>query len=219
MTVEQVMSDLKSNSNPSRKKTLLKAGASENTYGVLLGYLRSYAKKIGVNHELAFKLMYTLNTDAMLLAVMLFDVSKLSAKEAYDVLSIITLEQVLDDFMFRVVTLIEEVDVLYDMLKDNESDMIKRALWAINVERVRHKSIDDNEVLYLLEVIKRNLVNETPKAQWMMNYCFAQIGITYEKYRTKVLDLSEKLGVYKDMKVAPGCTSAYVPNWIHAVIK
>ena len=169
--------------------------------------------------KLAFKLMYTLNTDAMLLAVMLFDVSKLSAKEAYDVLSIITFEQVLDDFMFRVVTLIEEVDVLYDMLKDNESDMLKRALWAINVERVRHKSIDDNEVLYLLDRIKRNLVNETPKAQWMMNRCFAQIGITYEKYRTKVLDLSEKLGVYKDMKVAPGCTSAYVPNWIHAVIK
>lgn len=219
MTLEQVMNDLKLNSNPSRKKSLLKAGASENTYGVLLGYLRAYAKKIGTHHDLAFKLMHTLNTDAMLLAVMLFDVSKLSAKEAYDVLGIITFDQVLDDFMFRVVTLIEEVDVLYDMLKDSDSDMLKRALWAINVERVRLKIIDDNEVLYLLDNIQRNLVDETPKAQWMMNRCFAQIGITYEKYRTKVLNLSEELGVYKDMKVAPGCTSAYVPNWIHAVIK
>lgn len=83
------MNDLKLNFNVFRKKSLLKVGVSENIYGVLLGYLRVYVKKIGIYYDLVFKFMYILNIDVMLFVVMLFDVFKLSVKEVYDVLGII----------------------------------------------------------------------------------------------------------------------------------
>lgn len=51
------------------------------------------------------------------------------------------------------VILIEEVDVLYDMLKDSDFDMLKCVFWVINVECVCLKIIDDNEVFYFLDNI------------------------------------------------------------------
>lgn len=219
MTIENILKDLENNSNPSRKKTLLKAGATDNTYGVLLGYLRKYASKIGMNHDLAFKLWQTKNTDARLLAVMLFDPKKLNIEDALSLLKDEGFEQIVDDFMFRVGIYISEPNLLYDKLIEVEDDMLNRAAWTIKVEMVKTKKLDSKEIIELIKEIQVKLITSPKHTQWMMNRCFAQIGITYEQFRTEVLEISTKLGVYKDMKVAPNCTSAYVPDWIHAVVK
>ncbi len=219
LKVEDILKELENNSNPSRKKTLIKAGASENTYGVLLGYLRKYANKIGINHELAYKLWETKNTDARLLAVMLFDPKMLTAIDVLRLLETETFEQIIDDFMFRVGIFIKEQNLLYDTLIMIDSDLLNRAAWVIKVEMVRLKKLDNKDVYELIKEITSKLVTSSKHTQWMMNRCFAQIGITYESFRDEVLKIAENLGVYKQMKVAPNCTSAYVPDWIHAVVK
>lgn len=219
MTIDDIIKNLRENENPSRKKSLIKAGAPQNTYGVLLGYLRKLAKTIGTNQKLALALWETQNTDARLLAVMLFDPKLLDKDKVYALLSDVTFDQLLDDFMFRLGIHIEDVDALYLKFINDPSDMLKRAAWTINVEWVKQKRLDINEIEYLLKVIEKELIVSDVNTQWMMNRCFAQIGITYEVFRLKVLKLAKTLGVYKDMKVAPGCTSAYVPSWIKAVVK
>ena len=219
MNLETILNDLEDNSNPSRKKTLIKAGATDNTYGVLLGYLRKYANKIGINHDLANALWQTKNTDARLLAVMLFDPKKLRTNDVIALLETEMFEQIVDDFMFRVAIYMDNQKLLYDALIKINSDMLNRAAWAIKVEMVRTKKLDNKAINELINEIASKLVDSPKHTQWMMNRCFAQIGITYEAYRDEVLKLAEKLGVYKEMKVAPNCTSAYVPNWIHAVVK
>lgn len=219
MSLEIILKDLENNSNPSRKKTLIKAGASENTYGVLLGYLRKYANKTGINHELAYKLWETNNTDARLLAVMLFDPKKLTINDVLTLLETETFEQIVDDFMFRLGIYIKDQHLLYDLLIKTDSDMLNRAAWAIKVEMVRLKKLESKDIDELIKLITSKLVSSPKHTKWMMNRCFAQIDITYDVYRDEVHKIATNLGVYKEMKVAPNCTSAYVPDWIHAVVK
>lgn len=219
MSIDNILKNLQENSNPSRKKTLIKAGAGENTYGVLLGYLRKYAHRIGINHELAYALWDTSNTDARLLAVMLFDHNKLTVEDVASLLKDEGFDQIVDAFMFRVGIYITHQNLLHDTLMKQESDMLRRAAWVIQIEFVRSKKLDDQEITRIIEIIKSQLANSPKHSQWMMNRCFAQIGITYEAFRAEVIKIASKLGVYKDMKVAPNCTSAYVPDWIHAVVK
>jgi len=219
LNLDIILKDLENNSNPSRKKTLIKAGATDNTYGVLLGYLRKYASKIGMNHDLAHQLWETKNTDARLLAVMLFDPKKLSTDDVLSLLKDEYFEQIVDDFMFRVGIYINDRDLLYDMLIKADSDMLNRAAWSIKVEIVRSKKLNSTDIMKLINQIQSEL-NSSPKhTQWMMNRCFAQIGITYDAFRDEVIKIATQLGVYKEMKVAPNCTSAYVPDWINAVVK
>ncbi|MDQ7093532.1 hypothetical protein REC12_08020 [Desulfosporosinus sp. PR] len=45
------------------------------------------------------------------------------------------------------------------------------------------------------------------------------IGIHYPQFTERCITLGETLGVYRDWKVAKGCTSAYSPNRIAAGIK
>lgn len=71
----------------------------------------------------------------------------------------------------------------------------------------------------ILNTCDKDLKQASDKTQWMMNRSLAELGFRHPEYTQKCLDLGVKLGVYQDMKVAKGCTSAYVPDWINAVIK
>ena len=49
-----------------------------------------------------------------------------------------------------------------------------------------------------------------------MNHALCEIGIRYPQFTERCITLGETLGVYRDLKVSKGCTSAYAPNWIAA---
>lgn len=51
-----------------------------------------------------------------------------------------------------------------------------------------------------------------------MNQCLVEIAVTYPDYLEKGRAIGQKLGVYSEMKVAKGCTSAYAPDWIEALL-
>jgi 3-methyladenine DNA glycosylase AlkD len=80
-TVEQVMTELKSKGSEQTRKTLARHGAPSDTFGVKVGDLKTIAKKIRGNQALACALYETGNSDAMYLAGMVADGSKMSKKE------------------------------------------------------------------------------------------------------------------------------------------
>lgn len=219
MNINQILEKLEENSNDSRKKVLIKAGANNDSFGVPLGYLRSLAKSIGINHMLGKALWQTKNTDARLLSVMLFDPKLFTLSEIIDMIKDEMFEQVLDDFVFRTLNQYEDYLELMKALESYQDDHIKRSYWALMILKLMHN--DDVTKTFLdrqLKIIEEKLQTESPKSQWMMNRFLAEIGIRYADYQAICLSLGEKLGVYKDLKVPKGCTSAYVPNWINALV-
>ncbi len=80
-TVSQVMTALKKMGSDQTRKTFARHGAPENCFGVKVGDLKVIAKQIKGDQQLACDLYDTGNVDAMYLAGIVADGSKMSKKQ------------------------------------------------------------------------------------------------------------------------------------------
>jgi len=81
MKVAQVMSELEKLGSEQTKKTLLRHGVVEPLFGVKIGDLKPLQKKLNKEHSLALELYATKNSDAMYLAGLIADESKITKSE------------------------------------------------------------------------------------------------------------------------------------------
>ena len=80
MTKNEVLSELKSYGNEGTKKVLINHGAREPFYGVRVGDMKKIVKKIRKDHELSQELYNTGNSDAMYLAGLIADETRMTKK-------------------------------------------------------------------------------------------------------------------------------------------
>jgi len=80
-TVDEVMAELKKKGSEKTRKTYARHGVTTEMYGVSIADLKTIAKKIKGNQELACALYETGNFDAMYLAGIVADGSKMSKKQ------------------------------------------------------------------------------------------------------------------------------------------
>ncbi len=80
MKLSDVMEELASKGNPATKKTHLRHGAPEPIFGVKIGDLKPIQKKLKGQQDLAYELYATGNSDAMYLAGLIVDGSKMTRK-------------------------------------------------------------------------------------------------------------------------------------------
>jgi len=219
MTKNEILVILCDLGNEQRKQMYIKNGAGENTYGVLLGELRKLAKQLGTNHELALELWQSGNTDAQWLACMLFDAKKLSLDEAQSMVSQLTCSDIIDKFVGEVVCNHKNADILAKEWSASSKDNLGRAGWNLIVYKISDGKLTNIALEELLATIESELQTATPGKQWAMNHALSEIGIRHPQFTERCITLGEILGVYRDLKVPKGCTSAYAPNWIAAGIK
>jgi 3-methyladenine DNA glycosylase AlkD len=81
MTAQQVMDELKKKGSETIKKILLNHGIKEPLFGVKIGDLKIIQKKVKKDHQLAMELFDTGIYDAMYLAGLIADESKMSEKD------------------------------------------------------------------------------------------------------------------------------------------
>ncbi len=219
MTKDEVFAILKELGDEKRKQMHIKNGAGENTYGVLRGELRKLAKQPGTNHALALELFSSGNTDAQWLACMLFEAKKLTLDEIRHMMSDVRYSEIIDKFVGEVVFLNKSADILAQEWSASTEDHLGRAGWNLIVHKISRGKETDETLEGLLATIKAELQTTTPGKQWAMNHALSAIGYTYPHFTEQCIALGETLGVYRDLKVSKGCTSAYAPNWIRAILK
>jgi 3-methyladenine DNA glycosylase AlkD len=78
MNAKEIMSQLKDFGDERTKSTLLKHGAREPFFGVKVADLKKILKKTKKNHELSLELFDTGNSDAMYLAGLMADETKIT---------------------------------------------------------------------------------------------------------------------------------------------
>ncbi len=81
LTYDEAMAALEAAGTEQTRKTYLRHGAGEPTFGVKFGDLRPLGKKVGTDHALAEQLWASGNTDARLLACMVADPAQVSEDE------------------------------------------------------------------------------------------------------------------------------------------
>lgn len=218
MNKTEILTHLKTLENPSRQKTNRKLGVEMEQYGVPMTNLRTLAKQLKTQHTLGLELWNTPVFEAMILGVLLIDPKQVTLEQALMLLEKAENVVLVDELSFKLFRKIESRQQLFEQLRTVENPLFARAGWNVAVGLVLDDSYNQQQLESLLTTIEKQLVDAHPDVQWAMNRCLAEIGIKYEMYRQQVLELGLKLGVYKDQKVPKGCTSAYVVDWIPAVV-
>lgn len=219
MTKDEILTLLCKLGNEKRKQMYIKNGAGENTYGVLLGELRKLGNQLGTNHELALELWYSGNTEAQWTACMMFDAKKLTLEEVRNMVSQLTYSDIIDKFIGEVVCKLKNADILEEEWTASDKDNLGRAGWNLIVRKVTEGKLTNDVLDKLIKTIEAELKTASKGKQWAMNHALCEIGIRYPQFTERCINIGEFLGVYRDLKVPKGCTSAYAPNWIAAGIK
>lgn len=193
-------------------------GAGENQYGVKLGDIRTLAKAIRTNHALALDLWETGNLDARLLAILLMKPRNLSADELDRLGRSNAATQVSDWLNAYVVKAHPDKEYLRQRWMASSDPIAARAGWSLTAERVA-KRAEGIDIAALLDRIDAELAAAEPLPQWTMNNTLAAIGIHHPPYRQRALAIGERLGVYRDYPVSPGCTSPFAPIWIGEMVR
>lgn len=194
-----------------------KIGAGDNQFGVKLGDIRKLAKKIKTNHELAIALWETENIDARFLATLLIEPKSLSRAEMDQMVRSNNFGRVADWLNSYVVKKHPDKETLRQEWMVADDPWAARSGWSLTSERIA-KNPEGLDLPALLERIDSEMGDAAPEKQWTMNFCLAEIGIHFPKFRERAIAIGEKLGVYRDYPVPKGCTSPFAPIWINHVV-
>jgi 3-methyladenine DNA glycosylase AlkD len=159
MTFKEVMAQLEAAGDAQTKKTLTKHGAREPFFGVKVADLKKILKKTKKNHELSLELYATGNSDAMYLAGLMADETKITEVKLNE-----WADQAYWYYLseFAVPWVAAETPFGFELgLKwiDSSEERITAGGWATLSSLVRVRSDDELDVETYAELIDR-VVNE-----------------------------------------------------------
>lgn len=185
-----------------------------------LGDLRKFAKEIKKDHDLALTLWASGSLLPRLLAILIMDKKQLSAADIDSLtLDIEThkdsdRQQLMDWLLANQLTKDKQKIALIESWADSPFALQRRTYWYYQGRlRWTGKTPPDNTEA-LLTAIEDKIGEEVPEVQWAMNFTAGWIGVFDERYRQRCVAIGEQTGLYKNQKVAKGCTPNYLPEFI-----
>lgn len=184
-----------------------------------LGDLRTIARDIKKDHELAMELWSSKQFFARQLAILIMDKKLLTEEVIDNLVSGISQHnekerlQLIDWLMANQLTKEKKTISLIESWDDNKSALKRRIYWYYQ-GRLRWVGQTQPNSEELLSVIEKRIENEGPEVQWAMNFTAGWIGVYEKQYRNRCIDLGKKTGLYKDKMVSKGCTPEYLPEFI-----
>jgi 3-methyladenine DNA glycosylase AlkD len=212
--IEDVMSELAALENPKMREANKRHG---DDHGVNLTQLRSLAKRLKAQHELAIQLWATGDTAARLLATLVCRPKAFPAAELDAMIREIRSPKLLDWLVVNVVKPGRHAEELRLAWKDG-GDLVGRAGWSLTTERVV-KNAANLDLDALLAQIEKEMKQAPAQKQWAMNHCLAEIGIHHAKFRERAIGIGERLAVLIDYPASAGCTPPYAPVWIAEMVR
>lgn len=185
-----------------------------------LGDLRKMAKEIKKDHELAMELWSTEEFLPRLLAILIMDKNLLSKKEINNLTKDMQnhnydeKNNLMDWLMANQLTKDKKKIALIESWRTSSLALQRRIYWYYQGRLRWTGKTPPNNTEDLLSAIEESIEQEEPEVQWAMNFTTGGIGVYDETYRTRCIQIGKKTGLYKDEKVAKGCTPSYLPEFI-----
>lgn len=211
MTVPEIMQQLQSLGSESIKNTLVKHGAREPFYGVKIEFLKVIQKKIKYDYSLSLELFNTGNSDAMYLAGLIAEPSKMTRvdlnnwveKAYWYMLSEFTVAWVASESPFGTEIALEWID--------SEKEQIAAAGWSTLACMATIKNNDEiDEVLYtkLLERVLHTIHTEKNRVRHTMNNFVISVGGCCSHLTEHAQNVARSIG---KVSVNMGDTACKVP--------
>ncbi|HSI91004.1 MAG TPA: DNA alkylation repair protein [Adhaeribacter sp.] len=185
-----------------------------------LGDLRTIAKDIKKDHELALELWSAGDFLPRQLAILIMDKKQLS-QELIDKLDKDIQQhkedeqtQLIDWLMANQLSKDKKTIALMESWENSPSALQRRIFWYYQGRLRWVGQTPPPNTESLMAAIEAKMAGEQPLVQWAMNFTAGQIGIFQPEYRSRCIALGEQLGLYKDEIVSKGCTPNYLPEFI-----
>lgn len=211
MTVAEIMTALEGYGSEQTKKVLTRHGAKEPFFGVKVGDLKKIVKKVKKNHELALELYETGNSDAMYLAGLIADESKMTKA---------MLQKWIDGAYWYMLSeyavpfVAAETPFAYELALewiDSPEERVASAGWATLAGLTSIRADEDLDVNGLEQLMERAAkeVHDAPnRVRYTMNGFVIAMGINVASLTEKAQVLAANIG---KVSVNMGGTSCKVP--------
>lgn len=211
MTKEEILTQLEHFGNPDRKRIFLNHGAKEPLFGVNVEDLKKIQKKIKKDHSLSLELFKTGNSDAMYLAGLIADETKMTKKELNAWVKKASWYYISE---YSVAWIASESRDGYELARewiDSPKEQIASAGWATIANLVAIKpdtELPMKELDKLLERVSRTIHTAQNRVRYTMNGFVIAAGCYVPSLTHKAMAVAESIGtVYVDM----GGTACKVP--------
>ena len=209
MTVDEAMRELERAGTAQNRKVYARHGIGERMFGVSFAALRSLARTIKVDHELARGLWATGNHDARVLATMVADPDRFDGR---------TLDRWATDLDNYVVTdafsqLVSRSALVREKMaawSAAEGEWVSRAGWRLlSYLALEHDDVADEELEERLGVIEREIHGRPNHTRDAMNGALIAIGLRNAKLEKKAVTAAKRIG---KVEVDHGETSCETPD-------
>jgi len=211
MTAQDIMKELEGYGDQSTKNTLMKHGAKEPFFGVKVADLKKVLKKTKKNHELSLALYATGNSDAMYLAGLMADESKISkaqlqewADQAYwYYLSEYAVPWVASESPYAIELGLEWIE--------SDEERFAAAGWSTLASFAALRPDEDLDIdMYdaLLDRVAKDIHQSKNRVRYVMNGFVIAIGTYVSELTPKSKEIAEKIG---KVHVEMGGTACKVP--------
>lgn len=212
MTTEQIMKELEKKGSESIRKIFQNHGNSGPMYGVKVADLKIIQKKVKKDHELAMQLFSTGNYDAMYLAGLIADESRMSKKDIQQWVERSTSKGISE---YTVAWVAAESDYGWELgMKwiDSPKENIATAGWNTLSGVIAMKpdnELDMATIKKLLQRIVKEIHAAPNRVRYTMNGFVIGVGGYIKELTKEAIEIAKKIGdVYVDMEG----TSCKVPS-------
>lgn len=204
MTRDEVMNELKKKGSESIKKIFLNHGATEPMYGVKIADLKVIQKKVKKDHGLAMALFETGNYDAMYLAGLIADESKMSKKDIQQWAERSHSSGISEYTVSWVAAESEYGWELGMKWIDSPKENIASAGWNTLSGVMAMKPDNELDIATIKELLQRIIkeIHSAPnRVRYTMNGFVIGVGACIKELTKEAIETSKKIGdVYVDME-------------------
>jgi hypothetical protein len=219
MTTEQVMKELEKKGSESIRKIFRNHGGNGPMYGVKVGDLKVIQKKVKKDHELAMGLFATGNYDAMYLAGLIADESKMSKKDIQQWAERSTSKGISE---YTVAWVAAESEYGWELgMKwiDSPKENIASAGWNTLsgvIAMTPDNELDIATIKKLLQRVVKEIHSAQNRVRYTMNGFVIGVGAYIKELTKEAIEISKKIGdVYVDMEG----TACKVPSAVDYIKK
>ncbi|HEL1906145.1 TPA: DNA alkylation repair protein [Streptococcus suis] len=219
--INTILTQLQVASHTGTLKRYEKIGETKPYYGVPMGAISGIAKAYKNRLDLFAPLWQTGILEAQYLAIQVAKAkpNQLAHADLETCLNEVVSVNVLDKLASIILSKRKDSRNWEETLLTKDQAIFQRLGWFLRAKYFAGKTATNQEIEETLDHIRQHLQTADPLVQWTMNQCLVEIAVAYPDYLEQGLAIGKKLAVYADMKVPKGCTSAYAPDWIEALLR
>lgn len=216
-----ILTQLQVASHAGTLKRYEKIDETKSYYGVPMGAISGIAKAYKNRLDLFAPLWQTGILEAQYLAIQVAKAkpNQLAHADLETCLNEVVSINVLDKLASIILSKRKDSRNWEETLLTKDQAIFQRLGWFLRAKYFAGKIATNQEIEETLDHIRQHLQTADPLVQWTMNQCLVEIAVTYPDYLEQGLVIGQELAVYSDMKVPKGCTSAYAPDWIEALLR